>query len=55
MFMQTFSTARSAKAAQLQASYADFGHKFSVAAVDDLATSDLTEAFAGNATRHALE
>jgi len=40
-------TARSAKANQLRASYTSVGDKFEVAVVDDLASSDLTDAFRG--------
>ncbi|THH15862.1 hypothetical protein EW146_g4680 [Bondarzewia mesenterica] len=40
-------TARLSKLARLQSAYAPFGDKFEAVAVDDLATSDLTEAFKG--------
>ncbi|TFY56926.1 hypothetical protein EVG20_g8743 [Dentipellis fragilis] len=38
-------TARSAKAPRVQKAYASFGDRFQVAVVDDLTTSDLTDAF----------
>ncbi|TFY56927.1 hypothetical protein EVG20_g8742 [Dentipellis fragilis] len=40
-------TARSAKAPRVQAAYASFGDRFQIAVVDDLTTSDLSEAFKG--------
>ncbi|TFY64340.1 hypothetical protein EVG20_g5977 [Dentipellis fragilis] len=40
-------TARSAKAPRVQKAYESFGNRFQIAVVDDLATSDLTDAFKG--------
>ena len=40
-------TARSAKVAHLRSAFADLGAEFEVSVVDDLVTSDLTDAFKG--------
>ena len=46
----TCRTVRSAKAEAVKQAYAVYGDKFEVAVVDDIATSDLTQAFKGLST-----
>ena len=47
IYTSTLSTVRSSKAARVQVAYRSFGDQFNIAVVDDLATSDLADAFRG--------